>query len=118
MNKKTLATVASIVTKQGSQLNLVQWVNGKPFIYGIPVKIAPSMDNIGNGKNPVVLMDLSYWATRIATAEDTGIQVIKEAAGLIEYGKVGLRAYMRADGALLYNDSSSPAPAVIIQNIT
>jgi HK97 family phage major capsid protein len=118
MNKKTLATVSGQLDKYGNILRLVEWSNGKAYIFGIPVKIAPSMDNIGNGKNPVVLMDLSYWATRIATAEDTGLQVIKESAGLVEYGKVGLRAYVRADGCLLYNDSNSPAPAVIIQNIT
>lgn len=116
MNKKTLATVASQLDKQGRLVDLVKYVDGRPFIHGIPVKIAPSMDNLGSAKNPVVLGDLSFWATRLATGEESGIQVIKEATGLIEYGKVALRAFLRADGALLYNDSSSPAPFIIIQN--
>jgi hypothetical protein len=37
-------------------------------------------------------------------------------SGLVEYGKVGLRAFMRADGELLYNDTCSPVPFVVIQN--
>jgi len=47
MNKKTLANISGIVTKYGRLLNLVQYENGKPSIFGILVKICPSMDNIG-----------------------------------------------------------------------
>jgi HK97 family phage major capsid protein len=111
MNKKTLATVAGIVTKYGQPLNLVQWVGKRPYILGIPV-----MDNIGNGKNPVVLGDLSYWATRLVADPLSGIQLINEAPGLVENGKVGLACFFRADGELLYNDTGSPAPFVMIQN--
>ena len=46
MNKKTLANISGIVTKYGRLLNLVQYENGKPSVFGIPVKICPSMDNI------------------------------------------------------------------------
>jgi len=116
MNKKTLANVAGIVTKYGQPLDLVKNVDGQPFILGIPVKICPSMDNIGNGKNPVVLGDLSYWATRLVADPLSGIQVINEAPGLVENGKMGLACFFRADGELLYNDTGSPAPFVMIQN--
>ena len=115
MNKKTLANVSGIVTKYGQPLDLVKWIDGQPTIYGIPVRICPSMDNIGNGKNPVVLGDLSYWATRLIADKSSGFQVIKEAPNTIEYGNVGLISFVRADGHLLWSDTGSPAPFVVIQ---
>lgn len=115
MNQKTLAKVAGIVTKQGMQLNLVQYINGKPFIYGVPVKICPSLPGFGSGNIPVVLGDGSYWATRLITDEQSGIKVYSEAPGLIENGKVGLRTFVRAHGALLYSDTNAPSPFIMIQ---
>ncbi len=116
MNKKTLANVAGIVNKFGDQLNLVKYVDGKPFIYGIPVKIAPSMDSIGASNVPVVLGDFSYWATRLVIDDNARIQVYTEAPGLIENGNIGLGTFARADGELLYSDVSSPSPFVYIRN--
>ena len=116
MNRKTLATVSSIVNKFGDQLNLVQYVDGSPFIYGIPVKICPSMDSIGASKTPVVLGDLSYWATRLIVDENAGVVLYKESPGLIENGNIGLRCFARADGALLYQDTNSPCPFVMLAN--
>jgi HK97 family phage major capsid protein len=116
MNHKTLATVSSIVNKFGNQLNLVQYVNGVPTIYGVPVKICPSMDNIGVSNVPVVLGDLSYWATRLVVDDMAGIKVFTEAPGLVENGNVGLRTFVRAHGALLYTDTGSPSPFAYIRN--
>jgi HK97 family phage major capsid protein len=118
MNRSTLNTVAGIVTKQGNRLNLVQYdADGKPSILGIPVKICPSMDNIGVSNIPVVLGDLSYWATRIVTPgaeEGLGIKTFREADGLIEKGLVAFRSFVRADGALLWN--AGPSPFVVMRN--
>jgi HK97 family phage major capsid protein len=116
MNRSTLINVASIVNKFGNSLNLVQYVGGQPYIYGVPVKICPSMDNIGVSNIPVVLGDGTYWCTRLVNDENSGIRVYQEASGLVEYGKVGLSVFMRADGVLLYNDTSSPAPFTFIRN--
>ncbi len=119
MNRRTLMTVASVVSKQGLQMDLVKWDgNGRAFIYGLPVQIAPSMPNIAASANSVVLGDLSYWATRLIVGYDSGIRVIKEAPGLIEKGDIGLKTFVRADGALLWNNSSNPnqAPFTFIQN--
>jgi HK97 family phage major capsid protein len=116
MNRKTLVTVSSIINKFGNNLNLVQWVDGEPFIFGVPVRICPSMDNIGVSNVPVVLGDLSYWCTRLVIDEKSGIQVYTEADSLIEYGKIGMSCFMRADGELLYKDTSSPAPFTYIRN--
>jgi HK97 family phage major capsid protein len=116
MNRSTLAAISNVTTKYGQPLDLVKWFNGSPTIYGIPVKIAPSMDNIGASKTPVVLGDFSYWATRLVIDDNSGIAVYREAAGLIENGNVGLRCFARAHGALLYTDTTSPAPFIAIQN--
>ena len=116
MNSLTLAKISSIVNKQGNQLNLVQYVGGQPFIYGIPVKICPSMDNLGASNVPVVLGDFSYWATRLVVDDMAGIKVYTQAPGLAENGKVGLRSFIRAHGALLYTDTGSPCPFITVRN--
>jgi len=79
------------------------------------------MDNVGNGsapKYPVVLGDLSYWATRIVMGSLSGVMAYKEAPGLVENGLIGLRSYLQADGAILYTDWSNAAqsPFVLIEN--
>jgi HK97 family phage major capsid protein len=116
MNRKTLNKVSNIVNKFGNLLNLVQYVDGQPFIYGIPVRICPSMDSVGASNVPVVLGDGTYWATRLVNDENSGIRVYSEATGLVEYGNVGLSCFMRADGELLYSDLSSPPPFTYIRN--
>ncbi|HEY2120821.1 MAG TPA: phage major capsid protein [Candidatus Acidoferrum sp.] len=116
MTRKTLVTVSSIINKFGNQLNLVQWVDGEPLIFGVPVRICPSMDQIGASNVPVVLGDLTYWCTRLVIDEKSGIKVYNEADGLVEYGKIGMSCFVRADGELLYKDTNSPAPFTYIRN--
>jgi HK97 family phage major capsid protein len=116
MNRKTLVSASSILNKFGDNLNLVQWVDGEPFIYGVPVKICPSLGNIGASNVPVVLGDGTYWATGLVTDEKSGIRVYTEASGLVEQGNVGMSCFMRADGDLLYTDTSRPAPFTYIRN--
>jgi hypothetical protein len=48
--------------------------------------------------------------------EKSGIRVYTEATGLVEQGNVGMSCFMRADGELLYTDTSSPAPFTFIRN--
>lgn len=115
MNRKTLGYMNGLVSKLGTPVELVKYVDGKPFIFGIPVKISPTMPNIGASTTPVVLLDGTYWATRLVVDNEVGLQVYREAPGLVEDGNVGLGCFCRAGGVLLYNDVSSPAPAVVIQ---
>jgi HK97 family phage major capsid protein len=117
MNWATLNTLRGIVNKFGSPLDIVRDTPDGPMIYGLPIKIAPSLDNIGPSNNPIVLGDYSYWATRITTADDAmGIKAYKEAPGLIENGLIGFRSFVRAGGALLWSDTSSPCPFVVLAN--
>jgi HK97 family phage major capsid protein len=117
MNNSTLNTLRGLVSKFGSPLDIVRDTPDGPTIYGIPVKIAPSLDNIGPSQNPIVLGDFEYWATRLVTADDAmGIKAYKEAPGLIENGLVGFRSFVRAGGSLLWQDINSPCPFVILAN--
>jgi len=116
MNHKTFAALSGQLDKYGNVLNLVRYVDGEARIFGIPVAICPSMDDIGASKTPVVLGDLSYWATRVINDETSGLVVYKEAPGLVEQGNVGIRCFVRAFGGLLYTDTSSPSPFIPIQN--
>jgi HK97 family phage major capsid protein len=116
MNRKTLGYLNGLVSKMGTPLDVCKYVNGKPYIFGIPVKISPAMDNIGASKVPVILGDFSYWVTRLVNSENLGLTVIREAPGLVENGNVGVVCFFRADGALAFNDTSSPAPFAVLQN--
>ncbi len=116
MNSATLAKVRGIVTKQGSLLELVKDTDDGPYIFGVKVRICPSMPNIGASNVPVILGDGSYFCTKMVQDETSGIKIYRESTGLIEQGLVQMVSYVRAGSTLLYNDTSSPAPFVMIQN--
>jgi HK97 family phage major capsid protein len=117
MNWSTLNTLRGLVNKFGSPLDIVRDTVDGPAIYGVPVKIAPSLDNIGPSNNPIVLGDFEYWATRLVTADDAmGIKSFRESVGLIENGLIGFRSFVRAGGSLLWSDVNSPAPFVVLAN--
>jgi HK97 family phage major capsid protein len=126
MNWSTWLSLANLSNKQGEPLlkagGVLSYDNdGVARIYGVKVAIAPSMGSIGASVNTVVLGDFSYWLTRLVdNTEDgpTGIAIYKEAPGYAENGKVGLRAFFRGDGTLLYNgvgDASATCPFVLLQ---
>jgi HK97 family phage major capsid protein len=116
MNSSTLGFLAGIVSKFG--LPVVSWQGREAWIWGKPVRISPSMPNIGLGNIPICFGDLSYYVVRCAMDEKTYIKVYRELPGLAENGKIGLRAYVRYDGQLQYNDTGSPAPIVYLANQT
>jgi len=116
MNLKTLANVADIKNKFGNPIELVKYRNGKPEIYGIPIKISPSMPNIGAGNVPVLLGDFAYWCSRLIQDENSGVMLYKESGNLVEKGEIALKVFARADGVLAYTDTSSPAPFVQLVN--
>jgi HK97 family phage major capsid protein len=116
MNRKTLNTLSNQSDKYGNIVRLVQWNDGVPSIFGIRVKVSPGMQSIGASQTPVVLGDFTYWATRLVCDDMCGIAVYTNAPGLAENGKVGLRTFARAHGALLYSDVGSPSPFVLLAN--
>jgi len=115
MNRRTLAAVAGLTDKVGNLLNLVKYVGKKPYIYGIPAKVSPSMPDIGPSNVCVLLGDFNYWCTRLVTADETdgiGLYTYKESDSLIEAGNVGISCFSRAGGALLWSDTGSPSPII------
>jgi HK97 family phage major capsid protein len=116
MNIKTLATMADLKNKFGNPVELVKYRDGSPTIYGIPVRVSPSMPNIGASNVPVVLGDFSYWCTRLIQDDGAGLMLYREAPGLVERGEVALKVFARADGVLAYTDTTSPSPFIAIQN--
>ena len=101
----------------GQPLHLVKYdANLQPYIMGVPVKISPSMPNIGASATPVIVGDLSYWMTRLVMDDNTGLKSYLEGPGLIEKGNVGIGCFVRAGGALMFNDVNSPAPFSVLQN--
>ncbi|MGB2679462.1 MAG: phage major capsid protein [Candidatus Acidiferrum sp.] len=124
MSKKTLTAVSGLIDKMGHPIELVKYDdNGKATILGIKVVICPSMPAIDSGNVPVVLGDLTYYATRLITDDASGIVVFREAPGVIEQGNVAIRCFVRADGNCLWepDEATSPGeqptcPFVQIQN--
>jgi HK97 family phage major capsid protein len=116
LNRKTLGFVNALTDKMGHPLNLVQYdANLQPYIMGVPVKISPSMPNIGPSTTPVILADLRYWMSRLVIDDNSGLKSYTEGPNLIEKGNVGIGCFVRAGGALMFNDTSSPAPAAVLQ---
>jgi HK97 family phage major capsid protein len=116
MNNSTLGFLNGLTDTIGRPIEIVKYFNGTPSIYGIPVKVSPSMPGIGVSQTPVILGALDYWITRLVVGEDSGIQVFSEAPGLAENGAVALRFFIRADGTLAFNDVNAPAPMVMLRN--
>jgi HK97 family phage major capsid protein len=111
MNSGTLGALAAIVTKQG--VPLVQWQGPEAWILGKKVCISPSVPSIGSAHIPIILGDLSYFMVR---ATPVKVQIYRETVGLVEKGKVGLRAFCRYDSTFLYTDLNSPSPCVFLVN--
>ena len=113
MNMSTF--VAALKLKDMRGHTLVDFTNGARTIFGVPIQICPSLPSIGASNIGVVLLgDCSFWVTRLAFDETSGIRVYREAPGLIENFSVGLGVFARADGALLYQDSNAPSPFVLL----
>lgn len=113
MNDSTAQFITSLVDKSGRPLDVLNLE--ERHLFGKPVLISPSMDSIGASKNPVLFGDMSYWLTRVA--KGTGyIKAYTEAPGLIEKGEIGLRAFVRVDGTLMFNDPNQAPPIRILQN--
>ncbi len=85
-------------------------------LMGKPVRISPSMDSIAASENPIAFGDLSYWVTRYAPNQSYLLRY-QEVPGLIEKGLVGVRAFARFDGALLWKqDQVSNPPVRLLKN--
>ena len=113
MNDTTLQQLAGVVTKMG--LPFINVVNGVPTLHGKPVKVSPSMDDVTNGGYPVLFGALDYWVTRLVVSDDSYIKMIFDAPGLAENLKFGMRAYLRADGALAFTSQTDPAPVNVLR---
>jgi HK97 family phage major capsid protein len=113
MNRKTLGKLNALVSKMGTSLDLVKYVNGKPYIYGVPVAISPSMADVSPSSVSVILGDFSYWVTRLVMSENLGMVISRESEA--ESGKLAIVCLARLDGTLAYTDTSSPAPFTVLQ---
>jgi HK97 family phage major capsid protein len=113
MNDSTLLYLAQLTNKVGAPL--VEWDGPDAWIYGKPVRISPSMDNIGPSNHPVIFGDGAYWLSR-NVVDESFVQIFKEVPGLVENGLLALKMTCRWGGTLLYTDSGSPAPFGVLQN--
>jgi HK97 family phage major capsid protein len=114
MNDNTFAYLQTVVTKQG--LPLVSFRDGAGYILNKPVRICPSMANLGSAGNVVLFGDLSYFVVRCAKDPMTYVKVFQQAPGLVEKGEIGLRMFVRYDSNLLYTGGATKPPIAILQN--
>jgi HK97 family phage major capsid protein len=124
MNDTTLTGLMGMVSKLG--LPLVNFFYNDednvpaPYILNRPVHICPSLASPSEGDVSVIFGDLGYWATRLIAAGDGAngpdrVQIYRERYA--ETGQVGMQVFVRADGALLYDGStSSHAPMAYLVN--
>jgi len=112
MNDNTAQFLSKVLDKFGRPLLNLQ--AERLVLMGKPVRISPSMDDIGSSKSPVAFGDFSFWITR-NVVDGNYIKLFKETPGFVEQGVVGLRAFARFDGGLLYNDPTGTPPIVLLQ---
>ena len=116
MTSTTLAKISSLVDKQGHPLIL--WQGPQGFLFGKPIRISPSMSQIGNGNAPIIFGDLSYYVVRASIDPLTRVVVYRETIGLVENGLIGLRAFVRYDGQYLFNNAGGSNPCAYLANQT
>ena len=121
MHPSTLLSLWSQRDKQGRPL-----VGGDGFlsgrkgldqaitVMGKPVALCPSMDTIGNAKNPAILFDPTYFIFRVVPSS-AYVRRFQELPGLVENGLVGFQAWLRCDSSLVAPNASFP-PAVVLQS--
>jgi len=106
MNDTTLNAIASLRDKMGHPIFPMDL--DKPTLYGKPVRVSPSMDNIGASQVPIVFGDLSHWLTRHAGGQDY-VRNYRELPGVVEYGLTAWSCFSRWGGQLLSSNGSRPA---------
>jgi len=111
MNANTQASINSVVCKSGQPLiHPVYDDDGRQLILGFPVATSPSMPNIAPTNLPVAFGCFSYFVTRIVQ-NATRIQTLTER--FAEFGQVGYKASMRANGVLLGVTQNGTSPLIV-----
>lgn len=113
MNDNTLAYLDSLLDKQGHPIfdpNQTDTDGGR-LLYGYPVALCPSMPNIGVNNTPIAFGATGYFVVRTVQ----GAYVRRLVERLIDYGKIGFKAFMRCKGAMLASPLSD-SPIKLLQN--
>ena len=98
MNYKTLTSLLSIKDKQGHPIiPVVHNADGDFLLLEKPVRLCPSMPDIGSGQKPIVFGDLSYFVLR--TVKDS-LRMIRMAERFIDQGMYGFESYLRMDAGV------------------
>lgn len=113
LNDNSLADIDSILDKNGRPVIHPEYdAAGNRLLLGFPVRIAPSMPDIGLSAKPIAFGDLSRWVTRIHK-DSYHVKVFQER--FILYGNYGYNARLRCNGALM-NVSATDSPIKYLQN--
>lgn len=113
MNDNSLLALDSVITKQGLSMIHPQYDSeGRRTLLGYPVAICPSMPDIGANATPIAFGATGYFNT-ITIKDGTAIKALFER--FVEYGQVGYRAQMRANGVLLAV-TASDSPVKVLTN--
>ena len=77
------------------------------ILFGRPVRLSPSLDDIGVSKYPVVFGDLSYFVVRRCVSGEYAL-VYQQSENLVEKGLAAARYFARYDSNLICPGSGSP----------
>jgi HK97 family phage major capsid protein len=99
MNDDTMTALDSLLDKNGHPIMPQDYdENGNRVLMGYPVRIFPSLDDLGASKKPILFGDLGYFAVRIVE-EGSEISVLNER--FADFDQLGFRSDLRANGGLL-----------------
>jgi HK97 family phage major capsid protein len=114
MNDNTLGALLALLDKQGRPIfHVDRWANDEDaLLYGYPIAICPSMDDIGSGKKPIAFGATGFFVTRIVKNE---IAIANYSERWAEYGQVGFQGMVRCNGDLACI-AGADAPVKYLQN--
>jgi HK97 family phage major capsid protein len=105
LNDSTLKVVRGLV--DDNHRPLLDITSDGMILFGRPVRLSPSLDDIGVSKYPVVFGDLSYFVVRRCVSGEYAL-VYQQSENLVEKGLAAARYFARYDSNLICPGSGSP----------
>lgn len=113
MNDSTRTKLNAIVTKQGVPMIHPKYDSaGRQLLLGHPIAVCPSMPNIGVNAKPVAFGATSYFVTRVVKNSASVVRLNERFA---DFGQVGFRSWIRANGVLRLA-AAEHVPVAVLQN--
>ena len=105
VNDNTLQKIRSLTDNNNRPL--LDITSDGLTLFGRPVRLSPSLDNVGVSTYPIIFGDLSYFVVRRVTGGEYAL-IYNQSENLVERGLAAARYFARYDSDLICPGSGSP----------